>query len=258
MCRRYLLAVSLLVAVLFPGKARAANTSPLSSLEVSPALTPLRTPEATTPIPGLSMKIEDLRGARLLELVAAKSRGYCIVSSASQQSWLGSFGSASASPTVDLELQRLIEKDGSATLERTRVHFDPPSATITATGRSHVSLKEVARTPDGNAVWAYREGRQIVVLAKNVRAGLDATKTTTQSPDGDVVPSIVVDGCSYAGMRLDARKPEAGSIAQLTGVLPAVGRGKARTEPVFVINASLSRVARDPEPLLAVRVTVLE
>ena len=48
------------------------------------------------------------------------------------------------------------------------------------------------------------------------------------------------------------------AVAQLTGSLPAHGTGKDKVTPQFMVDVSLSRVARDPEPKLAVRVRVKE
>jgi hypothetical protein len=136
-------------------------------------------------------------------------------------------------------------------LERTHLAFDPPSATLTATTRSQVELHEIARSVDGVVVWAFREGGDIIVLARNVDRGQESRK---EADDEGMFPFVSADGCPYAGARLDARKPELGAFVQLAGELPAQGTGKDKVTPRFFIDASLSRVARDPEPRLAVRV----
>jgi hypothetical protein len=45
-------------------------------------------------------------------------------------------------------------------------------------------------------------------------------------------------------------------LAQLTGNLPV--RTKGSPAPRFLVDASVSRVSRDPEPALAVRVRIRE
>jgi len=240
--------------LLVPGAAAAA-TSPVSALAALPGPVALRAPGAVTPVAGLTMTTNDRGRTTWHDLVAATGRGYCLAQKESGYRWMGSYGANARGATEDLDLDRLVEKDGTATLERTRVHFDPPSGTITATGRSQVELKEIARTPAGVVVWAYREERAIVVLAKRVSGGVESHQIGSAETG---VPFVSVDGCPFAGARLDARKPEAGAFVQLTGALPAQGTGKDKVLPKFIVDASLSRVARDPEPLLAVRVRVHE
>lgn len=248
-------AAALASMLLVPSEARA-GTIPLSSIAALPGPVALKVPSAVTPIPGLTMTSKDGYGnTRWHELVASTGRGYCLAQRESGYRWMASYGSSARSATEDLELDRLVEKDGVVTLERTRVHFDPPSGTITATGRSQVELKEISRTPAGIVVWAYREERAIVVLAKRVERGVESRQIGTEESG---VPFVSVEGCPFAGARLDARKPEAGAFVQLTGALPAEGTGKEKIIPKFIVDASLTRVARDPEPLLAVRVRLQE
>jgi hypothetical protein len=166
---------------------------------------------------------------------------------------MGTYGLSSRSAAEVLDLDRLVEKDGKATLERTRVHFDPAEGTLTATGRSRVELHEVARTPAGIVVWAYRDGNDVVVLARNIERGQESAHA---GPDEMIFPFVSAESCPFAGGRLDAAKPEAGSALQLVGNLPARGTGKEKVIPTFIVDASLSRVARDPEARLAVRVRV--
>lgn len=241
--------------VLAPGEALAGTPTPLSSLTALPPAVPMRAPELPQAVPGVVVKSKDgVRDTRWHDLSTATGRGYCLVSSESGSRWTSSWGSSSHSAAEDLDLDRLVEKDGKATLERTRVHFDPLSGTLTALGRSQVELREVARTPAGIVVWAYRSGRHVVVLARNVQSGIEAR--TIASTDEGGVPFVSADGCPFAGARLDVAKPEAGTMAQLTGTLPAQGTGKEKVVPRFIIDASVSRVARDAEAMLAVRVRV--
>lgn len=255
--KRFVLAVAVLGAVAFvPSWAAAGTTTPLSSIATLPAARPLKTPEAPAAVPGLTLKSKDSpREARWHELTAATGRGYCIQSYEGGPSWSSSRGASSLSTAEDLDLVRLVAKDGKVTLERTRVHFDPPSGSLTAMSRASVELKEIARTPAGVVVWAYREGKDVVVVARDVDRGIESRRS---ADEGDVSPFVSADGCPFAGARLDGRKPAAGTVAQLTGNLPARGKGKERVVPRFIVDASLSRVARDPEPILAVRVRLAE
>lgn len=249
---RILVGASLLAAaVLAAPLAHAGTTAPISTLATMSKLVPLRAPESPTTIPGLTVKSKDGYGAsRWHDLVAATGRGYCIMTWDGGARWMSTWGTSSRSTADDLDLDRLVEKDGKVTLERTRVHFDPTDASATATGRSQVELHEVTRTAAGIVVWAYRDGREVVVLARNVERGLESAR------GDESFPFVSNEGCPFSGMRLDGRKPEAGTIGQLTGVLPAQGTGKDKVTPRFIIDASVSKVARDPEPMLAVRVRV--
>ena len=244
-------AASVALLMLAAPSAAGAGTAPLSSIATLKGLGPLRAPSAVTPVPGLTLTTKDHGRTTWYDLAASTGRGYCLAQKESGYRWMGTYGATANGATEDLELDRLVEKDGTATLERTRVHFDPPSGTVTATGRSQVELTEISRNPAGVVVWAYREERAIVILAKRVEGGVESHQIGSA---GAGAPFVSVDGCPFAGARLDARKPEAGAFVQLTGALPAQGTGKDKTVPKFIVDASISRVARDPEPVLAVRV----
>jgi hypothetical protein len=241
-------AAAALVALLVPSEAGAGMTSPLSSIDTLPRPIELKAGLKPAPIPGLTLKSKD---PNYHELFASTGRGYCLVQGENGHRWMDSYGATSRSETEDLDLDRLTEKDGTVTLERTRVHFDPPSATISATGRSQVELKEIARSATGVVVWAYRQDGAVVVLAKNVDRGIESRQMGNEE---NGIPFVSANGCPFAGARLDARKPEAGAFVQLTGSLPAQGEGKDKVVPHFVVDASLTRVARDPAPMVSVRV----
>ncbi len=254
---------TLATAVLLPSEAHAGTTSLLSTLAAMPAVPapPARglvteTPNPPVAVPGVVVKSKDgYRDTKWHDLHAATSRGYCLTSTVGGYRWMSSWGTSSRSAPDDLDLDRLSEKDGKVTLERTRLHFEPSDATLTATSTAHVELKEIARTPAGVVVWAYREGRDVIVLAKNVDRGVESRPAES---DDAMMPFVSSEGCPYAGARMDARKPENGAVVQLTGSLPAHGTGKDKVTPQFMVDVSLSRVARDPEPKLAVRVRVKE
>ena len=246
----------LALTLLAPAAALAGSTSPISSLATLPQPVALKSSPYVEPIPGLTIKSKDGYGNTTWhDLTAATGRGYCLAQREVGYRWMGTYGASSRSATEDLDLDRLTEKDGKVTLERTRVHLDPPSGTVTATGRSQVELKEIARTAAGVVVWAYRDERAIVVLAKRVERGVESRQLA--SDDGSP-PFVSTESCPFGGASLDARRSEGGTFAQLSGNLPAQGTGKDKVIPKFIIDASLSRVARDPEPLIAVRVRMTE
>jgi hypothetical protein len=232
----------------------------LSSLSSLPVPAHVGLPAPGSPIPGLKLTTRDVddNKARYHELTAATARGYCIARKDGAFNWSSGYGGGARSEAEDLDLDRLLEKEGTVILERTRVHFDPPSGTITATGRSQVALTELARSRSGVVVWGYREDRMVILLARGVASGTESHQLL--DPAGSTAGGgfVSVDGCGYAGGRLDARNPQAGATAQLIGTLAAQGKGKDKVVPRFAVDASLSRVDRDPEPLLAVRVRMLE
>jgi hypothetical protein len=245
-------ALALSASLLAPSDAHAGSTAALSSLAALPGPVAPRTPEATAAVPGVVVKSKDGYGSsRWHDVNASTGRGYCLSTSDGGSRWMSSWGTSAKGSPSDLDLDRLIEKDGKVTLERTRVHFEPSDATLTSTGRSQVELREIARTPSGVVVWAFREGRDVVVLARNVERGVESPR---QGAELGMFPFVSSDGCPFAGVRLDGRKAENGSFAQLTGALPPVGTGKDKVIPRFFVDASLSRLARDTEPKLAVTV----
>lgn len=250
----YIVAATVLVgcSLIAPSEAHAGTKAPLSSLAALPAPVPPRAPEALAAVAGVTVKTkEGYRGAVWHDVNAAVGRGYCLTTTESGYRWMSSWGTSSKGNASDLDLERLVEKDGKVTLERTRVHFDPTDASLTTKGRAQVELREVARTPAGVVVWAFRDGRDVVLLARNVERGVESRRASSEE---GAFPFISADGCPFAGARLDARKPEGGSVAQLTGALPAVGTGKEKVVPRFLVDASLSRVSRDAEPTIAVTV----
>jgi hypothetical protein len=188
------------------------------------------------------------------ELTASTARGYCFATSDSGPRWTSTWGLRSRGQAEEIDLDRFVERDGKATFERTRVVLDPKTGTVTAKGRSSVELQEIVRGPEDVVAWAYRDGKDIVILARHAERGVESRRKTND--DDGSFPFVSADECPFAGVRLDARKPDAGAFVQLSGSLPAKGKGKERVVPRFVIDASLSKVARDPEPLLAVRVRV--
>lgn len=254
--RTLVVASSLAVGLFASSRASAGTSSPLSTIKTLPGLTPIR---ATTPaavaVPGLTLKTRDGYGAtKWHDLKASTGRGYCFSSTDGGFRFMDNYGVSSKAEPEELDLDRLFEKDGKTLLERTRLAIDGKTSTVTAVGRAVVELQEIARGAEGVVVWAYRMGPDVIVLTKRVDRGMEGFQRA--SDDGTTVPFVSVDGCPYAGARLDAKKPEAGTFAQLMGELPAKGTGKDKTTQRFFVDASLSKVARDPEPMIAVRIRI--
>lgn len=257
MISRFLFAAAAFgLAALASSSASAGTPSPLSTVRTLPALTPLRatTPVAVT-VPGITMKTRDGYGAtKWHDLEAATGRGYCFASKEGGLRYMDSHGMSSKAEADEIDLDRLFEKDGKTWFERTRVATDGTTATVTAIGRATVELQEIGRGPEGVVVWAYRTGNDVIVLTKRAERGIESLQR--DSDDGMSVPFVAVEDCPYAGARLDAKKPEAGTFVQLIGNLPAKGTGKDRVQQKFFVDASLSKVARDPEAMLSVRIRI--
>lgn len=252
---RFLTASALVsLAVLGTSDAHAGTTSTVSSIAAMPKLTALKIPALPTSVPGLALKTTDTRSSKWHELTTATGRGYCIqTDQGTGLQWTNNFGSSDRGATVDLDLVRLVAVDEKVTLERTHVQLEPTKGEIVATGRSQVELHELTRD-NGVVVWAYRDGRHIVVLARNVDRGIEARRATTSEESDPVFPFVSIDACPFAGVRLDTQKTDRGTFAQLVGSMPAKGTGKDKVTPRFTVDASLSRVARDPEAKISVRV----
>lgn len=246
-----------LLATLVPTEASAASTSPLSSLSALPKPAALEIPTATTSVPGLVLKTTEQRSSKWHELRSATGRGYCMeIDQGTGRQWTGTFGASDRGEATELALLRLVEGGEKTSLERTTVKFEPSSAEVVATGRSTVELREISRQ-NGVVVWAYRDGRDVVVIVRNVERGTEARKPTGEESEPSF-PFISIDGCPFGGAHLDARKIDRGTFAQLVGSLPAKGTGKDKVTPKFTVDASLSRVTRDPEARIAIRVRVTD
>lgn len=252
-----LASAAVLLATLVPTEASAASTSPLSALAALPKPTALKIPTATTTVQGLVLKTTEHRSSKWHELRSATGRGYCMeIDQGTGRQWTSTFGVSDRGEASELALLRLLTDGEKTSLERTTVKFEPSSAEMVATGRSTVELHEISRQ-NGVVVWAYRDGRNVVVIVRNVDRGIEARKPSGEEAEPSF-PFISVDGCSFAGAHLDTQKIDRGTFAQLVGSLPAKGTGKDKVTPRFTVDASLSRVTRDPEAKIAIRVRVID
>lgn len=92
-----------------------------------------------------------------------------------------------------------------------------------------------------------------MVVVSRTAGDAHGTHSPRPSPE-EGTSSAFSSRCPFAVARLDTRAPEAGAVAQIVGRLPARGQGKDRVSPRFLIDASVVKTSRDPEPVLSVRV----
>ena len=237
-----------LFAVSSPGAA--ADKAPLSTLPTLPAPRDRTEPPADRGVAGLTVKVHESNARSYLELVATTSRGYCIA----ETEMALRLGASTYSVESTLDLWRLVEADGKATFERTRFGVDSPARDAWMKSKTTIELREVARS-NGVTVWGFREASGDVVLLS--RGATRGRETRTRKADDDGFDFVSSD-CTYGAVRLSASAAKKGAFAQLHGALPPVGEGKAKVVPRFVVDGSLAKLSRDPEPVLAVRVRLFE
>jgi hypothetical protein len=243
-----------LVAAAVASAPAPASAAPLglSSLPAMPALGPLK----DGPPAGVKLEVSTGYAGRTWHRIDAEAaKGYCIMtggsSSMTTQSWNSAIDESDQAYVV-----RLVEKDGQARLEVARLAFDAVAGSASGSAPKRVALREIARSGDVVA-WAYREGKRVVVVSRRITGGVDtaSSKLEPEREGEDVSPFLANDGCPFVLARLDLRA--AGPIAQLEGAI-SKGKGKARKTRRYVIDVSVSKVARDPEPLVSARVRDLE
>lgn len=231
--------------------AAAADKAPLSALPTLAAPRDRTDPPKDYGVTGLAVKEHDSAARSYLELVAATSRGYCI---ADTESGLR----LEASTTYlegRIELWRLAESDGKATFERTRFEVASYLKNTWMKSKTTIELREITRA-NGVAVWGFREANgDVVLLARGATGGREVRPN---KPDEEAGFDFVSSGCSFGAVRLSTSASKAGALAQLQGALPPVGEGKSKVVPRFVVDGSLAKLSRDPEPVLAVRVRMVE
>ena len=237
------------LAVASTPAAHAASSEPLSALQ---SLAPVVAPKGDPPeFDGVDVTVKPSGSSTWVE-VRAKA-GSCFAYSDFGYTLDTTYGESSRAQPRKMDLLRLRERAGSFVLERTRIELAVATGKATLEGRSSVPLTEVARSPGGEVVvWAYREGREVVIVSRTAGEAHGAHSPRPSPEEG--TSSAFSSRCPFAVARLDARAPEAGTVAQIVGRLPARGQGRDRVSPRFVIDASVARTSRDPEPVLSVRV----
>lgn len=239
---------SVAIAAALPSSA--AETSPLSTLSSIAAPAP-KDPRPVAAIAGIVVKdAPPYPNAAYVNVEAATSRGYCFASRE-----YGLRLSRTIASNEEAELWRLDVAEGKTTLERTLFAIDKQTRALSLRGKSTVALREIARGAGDVVVWAFREGSDVIVLAKGADGGIETSHASAE--DGPMVPFVSSD-CAFGAARIDARAPEKGAVGQLAGSLPARTEAKRKVIPRFVVDVSVSRVSRDPEPKIAARVRTVE
>ena len=228
----------------------AANKAPVSALPLMPAPRDRSDPPKDYGVAGMTVK--EIGDGPRVELVAATSRGYCI---ADTKDGLSLSSSTTSTDDEELELWRLVETDGKATFERTRFEVAGYLRSPWVKSKTSIELRAVTSS-NGVTVWGFRHPNgDVVLLARGAASGREVPGKKSEE-DGSF--DLVSSDCAFGAARLSASAVKAGSLAQLRGSLPPVGEGKAKVVPHFVVDGSMAKLSRDPEPMLAVRVRRLE
>ena len=242
-----------LAALLASSPGSAGDKLAISTLPTLPAPRDRTEPPKDYGVPGITVKERQWASRSHLELTAATSRGYCIVDASDSALQLAS------STTMfegQMELWKLVEADGKATLERTRFTIASNLNDLWVQSKTSTDLRAVARS-DGVTVWAFRDASRgdVVLLARGATGGREAH---AKSAEDEGLPDFVSSGCTFGAARLPSSAAKAGALAHLNGTLPPVGEGKSKVTPRFVVDGSLAKLSRDPEPVLSVRVRRIE
>lgn len=235
---------ALVLSVVTP--ALAGERTNLSALSTLPSPKEAESPGKTLGVPGLTLKEESpANEPSHYEIKAATGQGYCLVNRENVFEL-----EPTTTETDHHELWRLVEKDGSATLEKTIYQVAPYLNNAWIKSKASVELKALA-TDFGITAWGMRETNgDVVVLARRATFGREST---TMRAESEPLFGNSSSSCTFGAVRVLAASLKGGGSAQLTGRLPAVGEGKSRTEPQFIIDVTALKLSRDPEPVLSVR-----
>ena len=139
-----------------------------------------------------------------------------------------------------LGIERLVVHGQRAELDRSVVGGYNPTV---ATDRGHIPLVVVARIDD-LVVYAYRSGKTIFLVTPTTGpAGVDFESGRPEWGPGLVHRDT---NCSYAITQIPVPQDGLGASGQITGSLQGVHGGSYR------VDASVTKMSRDPEPLLSV------
>ncbi len=145
---------------------------------------------------------------------------------------------------------RLVEEGGKVSLDVVDGWLDPIGNVPRELSHARVELARVASSPLGFDVYAYRTGHEAVFLVPS--HGALSYREPSPAENGDGEP-IATSDCGFVRLRLDTARKE-GASAMAFDVSPAAWpREDHASKPAHVwISASVSRVARDPEPRLSI------
>lgn len=227
----------------------AGERTALSAVPTLVAPKDAETPPKQYGVPGLSLKEQKTNRSSYYEITAATAQNYCLVNLEENLEM-----QPITTNTDQNEMWRLTEKDGTATLERTRYQVAPYLDTAWIKSKNTIALKPLA-TDLGVTAWAMRQANgDVVILSMHGTGGREAMRGSEKADQVGRF-SFTHSECNFGAVRISAYAiAHGGGSAQLRGDLPAVGEGKARIVPQYVIDVSASKTSRDPEAVLSARI----
>lgn len=229
--------------LLVAGSASAGERTPLGAVPRFPPAKDAEEPGKTMGVPGLTLKTRTPKGAlSYYELSVPSAKGYCLVRRESM------FELAATSTVAFDELWHVTEKDdGSATLERIRFQIASYLDRAWIKSRSTLELKALGHDL-GLTAWGLRDDDgDLVVLVRGADFGVESSSSEPGIPTSS-------SSCAFGAVRVRAADlKKSGASVQLTGRLPAEGEGPAKIEPRLIVDVSVVKVSRDPEPVVSVR-----
>lgn len=237
-----------------PHRADAGERLKLSELPTLPAVRPMPSPIEAPLLDGVKIASHHAGSSEYWEATAATRSGYCFVRRDSSFELMASVGADS--PETN-EVWRFVEKDGDATLERIAFESDAALHQMRLRGRAQLRPKAVA-TIEGVTAWAFRDSDgSVVLLARGGDFGRHSISATT-STDGTEAARFASSSCAFGAARLDRTRLLAGATARLNGTLrstssPAPTTEREKQAEEFVLDGSVAKTSRDPEPILSVR-----
>ncbi len=244
---------SVLTVVAGGSLALSAHASPAVPLSTLPRLASVASSDASGKLGWLKVEARQEGGHAALELTV-KDASTCFDDNGGR---LERTAYAYGTSSNEVDVFRLLEARDGTMLERMRLSALATTKEVTVMSRTRVKLREVRRSPNGEVlVWAFRDPRGVSIVSRTSRQAqvVSAVELDAAGPTS----VVTVQNCGFAMARMTPRAPALGAVAQIAGSLEPRGKGKERVVPRFVVDASVSRVTRDPETLLAVRIRLLD
>lgn len=143
-----------------------------------------------------------------------------------------------------LRLQRLVARSDRMDLEITDAWVDPETRGARLQGRVDIPLAELAKTPLGSRVFAFRDERRVWIVI--------------EAPEhGDVVGPTATARSRCGHMLTDLEIGSKGAARSF--FIETLASEKNRDDPrkrvsAFVLSASISRTSRDAEPVISLTI----
>jgi hypothetical protein len=159
-----------------------------------------------------------------------------------------------------VHVERLIERDGTTSLESTDVWVDPSSRGVRLLAQATLPLRQVGGAPGGMKIFVGRDeradGKRYVqfVVTRGGGSRVEQMLVATRS-DG----MTIVGACGHHRVALPANTTGENASMDLSVVLPSLPRGEGasggkagiRTRPMRV-HMSVSQTSADKEPIVAI------